>query len=205
MRFAAVFLASLALACSANETQAPDQTPPFEVRGDLEGISLTWFDEEGAHVAVTREDVPEAHRDRVRVDRMDLPPESRDPDAVWIADLREAGEGGAYPVERVDRDALDALMDEGVEIAAAADPADITIYGASWCGACRSAAAYLRSREVPFVERDIEREPEARAEMQTKAREAGLRPSGIPVIDFRGTILTGFDRGRIDQLLAAPI
>lgn len=200
-----MLLASLLFACSASETQAPDQTPPFEVRGDLHGISLTWFDEEGAHVAVTRDDVPEAHRDRVRVDRMDLPPESRDPDAVWVADLREPGEGGAYPVERVDRDALDALMDEGVEIAAAADPADITIYGASWCGACRSAASYLRSRDVPFVERDIEREPEARAEMQTKAREAGLRPSGIPVIDFRGTILTGFDRGRIDQLLAAPI
>jgi hypothetical protein len=39
--------------------------------------------------------------------------------------------------------------------------------------------------------------------MQTKARRAGVRPSGIPVIDFRGTILTGFDQARLDSLIQA--
>jgi hypothetical protein len=41
--------------------------------------------------------------------------------------------------------------------------------------------------------------------MQRKAMAAGIRPSGIPVIDVRGRILTGFDPATLDRLLARPI
>lgn len=193
-------------------------TPPFAVAGDLEGLMLTYFDDEGAHTAPSRDEIPEASRDRVRVDSLNLAPDQRlDPDYVYIADVRHEVEG-AYPVRKLHRDALEQIIDRATgatarraeaaqqaELAqAAGDPADadIIIYGAEWCGACKSAASYLRGRGVAFVERDVEQDPGARAEMQRKAQAAGVRPSGIPVIDFRGTILTGFDRSAMERLLS---
>ncbi|MEM9066948.1 MAG: glutaredoxin family protein [Myxococcota bacterium] len=186
--------------------------PPFAVRGEAEDLVLTWYDEEGPHTAPSRSEIPEARREHVRVDSLNVPPDQRDPGSVYVADLR-AEENGRYPVRQFGRDAFDAFVDRAMGLGQAetgAEPegtagalasTDVIIYGASWCGACRSAAAYLTQRGVPFEEKDIERDPGARTEMQQKARAAGLQPSGIPVIDFRGTILTGFSQGRIDRLI----
>ncbi len=197
--------------------------PPFEVKGDLEGLLLVWFDEEGPHTAATRDEVPEAHRQHVRVDDLSIPPGERlDPEFVYVADLRTSLEGGSYAVHQVRRDAYDAMVDEAqgvaprdeeAEAVAAGDPppsdpnadvadADVIIYGADWCHACKSTARFFRSRGVPFVEKNVERDSQARAEMQQKAQAAGVRPTGIPVIDFRGTILTGFDQRRLEALIA---
>ncbi|MFT5356331.1 MAG: glutaredoxin [Polyangiales bacterium] len=212
MRWIFVILVFSLVGCgsSADESSASPSEPAPVVRGNAEGFLLTWFDDEGAHIAEAREAIPAERRSRVRVDRLDIAPEDRDPSNVWLADLNDMNANGAYPVESMGRDAFDTLLDEeaGVEFAEAGeddgsadDGSDIVVYGASWCNACRSAAAYLRSQNVPFVERDIEAEPGARAEMQAKARAAGIQPSGIPVIDVRGTIVTGFDESRIARLL----
>lgn len=210
MRWLFVLVFSLT-GCGSDADQSTASSEPAPVvRGNADGFLLTWFDDEGAHIAEAREEIPEERRSRVRVDRLDLAPEDRDPSNVWLANLNDMNTNGAYPVESMGRDAFDALLDEeaGVEFAeageddgSAADGSDIVVYGASWCSACRSAAAYFRSQNVPFVERDIEAEPGARAEMQAKARAAGIQPGGIPVIDVRGTIVTGFDQGRIARLL----
>jgi glutaredoxin len=197
--------------------------PPFEVKGDLDGLLLVWFDEEGPHTAASRDEIPEEHREHVRVDDLSVPPDERlDPEFVYVADLRTALEGGSFAVHQVRRDAYDGMVDEaqGIEArprepeaVAAADPppsdpsaegadADVVIYGADWCNACRATARFFRSRGVPFVEKNVERDSRARAEMQQKAQAAGVRPTGIPVIDFRGTILTGFDQRRLEQLIA---
>lgn len=182
--------------------------PPFAVRGELEGLLLVWFDDEGPHPAPRRADVPEARRQYVRIDSLAVAPDDRlDPAFVYLADLRAAGADGSYVVRRVARTSFEALLAEARGAAAAVAQAgdasaDVVVYGASWCGACRQAEAYLRSRGVPFVEKDVERDPGAQAEMMQKAMAQGLRPTGIPVIDVRGRILLGFDRGAIDRLLA---
>lgn len=203
-------LAGLTGCADSSENAESSSAPAPVVRGNAEGFLLTWFDDEGAHIAETREDIPSERRTRVRVDSLDVAPEDRDPSHVWLANLNDMNANGAYPVESMERDEFDALLDEeaGVEFAeageddgSAAEASNVVVYGASWCNACRSAAAYFRAQNVPFVERDIEAEPGARAEMQAKARAAGLQPSGIPVIDVRGTIVTGFDQGRIARLL----
>lgn len=211
MRWLFMLLTLSVLGCgsSADESAAASSEPAPVVRGNADGFLLTWFDDEGAHIAEAREEIPEDRRSRVRVDRLDLAPEDRDPSNVWLANLNGMNTNGAYPVESMGRDAFDALLDEeaGVEFAEVGEgelvaaASDIVVYGASWCHACRSAAEYFRSQNVPFVERDIEAEPGARAEMQAKAQAAGIQPGGIPVIDVRGTIVTGFDQGRIARLL----
>lgn len=216
-------LALALLACGEEAAVVPAQgevvTPPFEVAGEAEGLLLVWFDEEGPHVAARRSEIPEAHRARVRVDDLGLEEDrALDPSLVYVADLSRAGAGGRYEVRRMPREAFDALVDRAGAVAdepevAAAEPAgdadaDVIIYGASWCGACRSTARFLRERGVPFVERDVEREPGARQAMQAAARAAGVSPTGIPVIDFRGEIITGFDRAALERAIdrgRAPI
>lgn len=217
----------LLAACSGDDGVDPAELPeegeavdpPFDVRGDAEGLLLVWFDAEGLHTAESRGEIPEARRGAVRVDDLSLPPEDRlDPELVYVADLRDPGDDGRYPVRLVPRAAFDARVDgagaepepavaeaggaEATEGAAHGDPdADVIIYGASWCNACRSTAAFLRERGVDFVERDIERDPGARQAMMRAARAAGVSPSGIPVIDFRGTIIRGFDRAALERAI----
>ncbi|MDH5675806.1 MAG: hypothetical protein OEZ06_27020 [Myxococcales bacterium] len=186
--------------------------PPFEVSGELEGLLLTWFDAEGLHAAQRRSDIPEAHRAQVRVQSLGVAPEQRlDPDFLYLADLRKAGADGSYPVRKVRRGDFDAQVDRARPLPApdqAAPPGAVgegavVLYKASWCGACRAAASYMRSRQVDFVEKDIERDALARSEMQQKAKAAGKTPRGVPVIDFRGEILLGFDKARLSRLIDA--
>ncbi|MBW2460403.1 MAG: hypothetical protein JRH11_02070 [Deltaproteobacteria bacterium] len=199
--------------------------PPFAVEGDLDGLLLVWFDEEGPHRASSRDEVPEEHREYVRVDSLRAAPDERlDAELVYVADIRAATEGGPYVVRTVRRDAYDALVDEAHGVAplgaldepdpiegagvpatgaAAHATSEVVIYGADWCQACQASARFFTSRGVPFIEKNVEQDPAARAEMTRKAQAAGVRPSGIPVIDFRGTILTGFDQRRLEALIAA--
>jgi glutaredoxin len=177
--------------------------PPFPVRGELEGLVLTWFDAEGVHTAERRADVPEAARAQVRVDSLSLSPEQRDPESVFVADLRSAGEDGRYVVRRLPRDAFEERVRTARAPVAgeAASSGEVIVFGASWCGACRQAEAFLRERGVAFVERDIEEDPAARQDMIRRARAAGIQPDGIPIIDVRGRVLQGFDAAALDRAL----
>ncbi|MCS6799027.1 MAG: hypothetical protein NZ898_10945 [Myxococcota bacterium] len=192
------------------EREGPD-TPPFDVRDGVEGLLFVWFDARGIHTTERLEEVPASARAAVRVDSLRLPPERRlDPEHVWVADLRAAGPDGRYPVRRVPRERFDAMVRAARASAAVAGSAvppavsapdtagqgrdaDVILYVTSWCGVCRAAAAWLRDRGVVFVEKDIERDAAARAEMQRKLEAAGLVSRGVPVLDVRGVILPGFD------------
>ena len=179
-------------------------TPPFAVSGELEGLLVVWFDAEGAHTAAKRSDIPEQHRQHVRVDSLAVAPDKRlDAEHVYVADVRTPGEGGRYPVRKQTRAWLEAQLEA---LAPAAPPpgqsSDVTLYMASWCGACKATARYFDEKHVAYTEKDIEKDAAANAEMHKKAEAAGKTPRGIPVIDFRGEILLGFDRGAIDRLIA---
>lgn len=171
---------------------------PFEVRGNCDGFLLTWFDEEGPHSAMGRDEIPVEHRRLVRVSSPKVGPVAGT--GVFVADLRNADASGRYPVRSMSRDALDRAVDQVMGVGDVADAAPVVVYGATWCGACNATRAHLKKRGVPFVDKDIEKDPLAREEMQAKARAAGVPAAGIPVIDFRGTVLTGFDANRLDQL-----
>lgn len=184
--------------------------PPFEVKGDAEGLLLVWYDEQGAaHPATSRSEVPEARRASVRVDALEGGGAQRlDPAFMYVADLRTAGKDGLYPVRKVSREVFEtALVTTATAVkaekAAAGGGSDVIIYGASWCGACKQAARYFSQKGVPFTEKDIEKQPGARDEMMEKARAQGVSTGGIPVIDVKGTLLPGFNQVRIEQLLAS--
>lgn len=179
-------------------------TPPFAVSGELEGLLLVWFDSEGAHSAGKRADIPEPHRQLVRVDSLAVAPDERlDAEHVYVADVRAPGADGRYPVRKHTRAWLEAQA-EALAPAAPLDQAssDVTLYMASWCGACKAAARYFEEKGIAFTEKDIEKDAAAQAEMRRKAQAAGKTPRGVPVIDFRGNLILGFDRSAIDRLIA---
>ncbi|MEO8798645.1 MAG: glutaredoxin domain-containing protein [Polyangiaceae bacterium] len=81
----------------------------------------------------------------------------------------------------------------------------VIVYGASWCGPCHQAQAYLRKKNVPFVYNDIEKDSSAAREMQDKLRHAGMQAGSIPVIDVHGKIMVGFNAEEIDQALGTAL
>jgi len=72
----------------------------------------------------------------------------------------------------------------------------VSVYSTPSCVYCRKVKEYLRERHVKFREYDVSRDERKADEMMHKSRQAG-----VPVIDFNGTVLVGFDKGRLDRLI----
>jgi glutaredoxin len=217
---------------SQSSSAPPDPAATVVVRSDSTGLLLTWIDDKGDfHVETSVGDVPMMGRDAVRVEDPNRD-ESAHPDQVVVADLRQAGADGAYPVRtmaRADFEAMAVARREkaGPTLASAAPssappgagagPAAtskskqaaasvvVVIYGAEWCGACHEAAKYLRSKGIPYVDKDIEKDPDAEREMQAKLAKNGLHGGSIPVIDVRGKVMIGFNPAEIDAALGQPL
>jgi len=166
-------------------------------------------------------DVPQVSRKVVRViDPTASGTPRGDYDRVYVVDLRSPGDELAADVmsrEAFERRALAALPPgeaSQVEIPGAADGADphalaehdqIIVYGTSWCGACRQARTFLTQRGIPFVDRDVEKDAAAAAELAAKARAAGISADRVPIIDVRGKLMVGFDASRLSTLIGDQI
>jgi glutaredoxin 3 len=77
-------------------------------------------------------------------------------------------------------------------------PPRVTLYSASWCPWCRKARELLGRLGVPYQERDIDKDPGARADLTAKAGPG----AGIPVIVIGTTVVPGYDPARIEGLLS---
>ena len=75
------------------------------------------------------------------------------------------------------------------------------VYGTSWCGYCTKTKNLLKTQGVSFEDKDIEKDTAARREMEAKMAQAGLKSSGgVPVIDFYGRIMVGYNEGLLLEL-----
>jgi glutaredoxin len=221
------------VACRRSQSSsAPDPAATVVVRPESEGLLLTWIDDKGDfHVEASVADVPMMGRDAVRVVDPNRD-ESAHPDQVIVADLRQTGANGAYPVRTMTRADFEAMAvarreKAGPTMASAApavappsgSPAStdtatskhaasasvVVIYGAEWCSACHEAARYLRSKGIPYVDKDVEKDPDAAREMQQKLAKSGLHEGSIPVIDVRGKVMVGFNPAEIDAALGQAL
>jgi glutaredoxin len=223
---------SLAGACRRSAPEAPPQ--PKAQRGVVEILKggrwlFTYVEPAGTFATTDKaESVPEGARAIVRVFDPAEMAKTDAPGQVTVTDLNQllkSGKAGAKPMSRdafetaalaqLPPGASSALAARGTEGAPEQAPptplpaADsgtpvVTIYGTSWCGACRSARQYLTERRVPFADKDIERDPAAARELSEKAAKMGIPTDRVPVIEVRGRLLQGFDRARIDALLGEP-
>lgn len=219
-RFYLVAFALLALlalvgslgACKRSATASATAEKPPEVTAVRTDLVFTWIDASGhGHAEQRALDVPEEAREIVRVAGPDSEPAEG---AIWVVDLRAPGADGTFAVttmKRADWESLAlARRDGGTLVARSATTAPpeararVIIYGASWCGPCHQAAAHLRARGIPFVEKDIEADRDASREMQAKLSKSGQHGGSIPVLDVGGRILVGFDPRAVDAALAEP-
>ena len=82
----------------------------------------------------------------------------------------------------------------------------ITIYTKSWCPYCSAAKKLLTEKGADFTEIDIEKKPEARAEMIQKAKGRSTVPQifiGEKHVGGCDDLYDLDDRGELEQLLAA--
>jgi glutaredoxin 3 len=221
-------------ACRRSAPEAPPQpkAPPGVVEILKGGRWLfTYVEAAGTFTTTDKpESVPEGARAIVRVFDPAEMAKTDAPGQVYVTDLNQLLKSGKAPAKSLSRDGFEtaaiaqlppgassALAAHGGEAAppAAEPPAPVaagdagaapvvTIYGTSWCGACRSARQYLTERRVPFADKDIERDPAAARELTEKASKMGIPTDRVPIIEVRGRLLQGFDRARIDALLGEP-
>jgi glutaredoxin 3 len=221
-------------ACRRSAPEAPPQpkAQPGVVEILKGGRWLFTYVEPAGTFATTDkpESVPEAARAIVRVFDPAEMAKTDSAGQVYVTDLNQLLKSGKAPARPLSRDGFEtaaiaqlppgassALASHGAEAAPAAQPPPppvalgdggaapvVTIYGTSWCGACRSARQYLTERRVPFADKDIERDPAAARELNEKASKMGIPTDRVPIIEVRGRLLQGFDRARIDALLGEP-
>ncbi len=172
---------------------------------------LTFASDRGAFADSSKvDDVPEASRGMVRISLLEGPKPPQGP--VWVANLNEAG---TVALTTVPRDMFEELalgqglksevaLPEGLEpppqVAANTDA--VIVYKTAWCGVCKKVQSYLDRKGVKYVAKDIEKDRTAAAELQAKASKAGVQTGSVPVIDVGGELMVGFDRGRLEKLLA---
>jgi len=94
--------------------------------------------------------------------------------------------------------------DGGAQFPSAPGKPVVTVYGTSWCGACRAARQYLSEHKIPFADKDVESDPAAARELAEKAGKMGIPTDRVPILDVRGRLLLGFDRARVEALLGNP-
>jgi glutaredoxin len=153
-------------------------------------------------------DVPGPVRRNVMVVDLSRSPEERQADRyVYFVDVTAPGPDGKFHANVVSRYQVP-LGKAGTGLPAGTDTGEasgVVLYSASWCGYCKKARAFFKQRNVPFQERDVEKDPGAEAALQKRARAAGVRVSGVPVIDFMGELVVGFDVPRLERLMARAL
>ncbi len=75
----------------------------------------------------------------------------------------------------------------------------VKVYSTLTCPWCKVTKDYLRARQVPFEDIDVGLDASAAREMVQLSGQYG-----VPVITIDGEVVIGFDRVKIDRLLAKP-
>ena len=79
--------------------------------------------------------------------------------------------------------------------AQAEDKAAVKMYATSWCPYCAKARAYFARRNIAYVEIDIEKSSEGRAEYKR------IGGRGVPLILVGAERMNGYSEARLSQLL----
>lgn len=72
----------------------------------------------------------------------------------------------------------------------------VKVYSTPTCPYCTMAKKYLDSKKVQYESIDVSTDRNAAAEMVNKS---GQR--GVPVLEINGSIIIGFDKDKIDNLI----
>ena len=87
-------------------------------------------------------------------------------------------------------------LNETQEEAVAVNTPTVELYETSWCGSCKLARKYFRSKGIDFVAYDIEKDPQAaRRMMKMTSRRA------VPFVVINGQGISGYSVAAYEQAL----
>lgn len=72
----------------------------------------------------------------------------------------------------------------------------VTVYSTPTCPYCQQAKDFLRQKGVGFTDYNVATDLEARNAMVQKSGQLG-----VPVIEVDGSVVVGFNRARLEELL----
>ena len=72
----------------------------------------------------------------------------------------------------------------------------VTVYSTPTCPFCKMVKEFLKKHDIEFRDVDVAGDKEGAKEMIEKSGQFG-----VPVLDIDGTIIVGFDRGKIESAL----
>ena len=194
---------------------------------------FTYAEPKGTFATTDKPDsVPETARALVRVFDPSAPEKTPGGGRVYVTNLNDVLSKGRAPARPMSREAFETAAlaahptgessplaaqtmrpvpipaeDGGAAPAAptAGGPPVVTIYGTSWCGACRAARQYFdRAARFRSPTRTSNATPTRPASWPPRPPRWGFPTDRVPVIDVRGRLLLGFDRARIEMLLGEP-
>ena len=76
------------------------------------------------------------------------------------------------------------------------DNKNVMVYSTPTCPYCRQVKEFLTQNNISFTDKNVATDISARDEM--KAKSSSL---GVPVIDIDGTVVIGFNRTKLQELL----
>ncbi len=205
-----------ALVPSCGEELPPQAAPSTQTQAaaatwsPTQAAVLTYVGPRGELLDVQRvEDIPEDRRGFVGVHRLDG--ERAPAGSVWVANLAEPSSADTYELRAVQVGEFELLMlgsgasskvelPEGLTLPEVKPQTEaIIVYKTEWCGVCKKLRQWLDSKNVEYVLKDIEKDPEAAAELRAKSQAAGVAMGSVPVIDVRGELFVGFDRKALEK------
>ena len=77
----------------------------------------------------------------------------------------------------------------------AAHSEGVVLYATAWCGYCKKTREFFNKNNIAFVEYDIEKSSEGRAQYDQ------LHGSGIPLVVIRGEVIRGYNPSAMGELL----
>ena len=72
----------------------------------------------------------------------------------------------------------------------------VKLYSTPSCAYCNMIKNYFNERHVKYTEYNVENDSKKLEELVHKTRQ-----TSVPVVDFDGSIILGFDRNRLDRLI----
>ncbi|MBN1438558.1 MAG: NrdH-redoxin [Anaerolineales bacterium] len=73
----------------------------------------------------------------------------------------------------------------------------VIVFSTPSCSFCNTAKRYFREKGIKFKDVDVSRDAAAARDVVRRSGQMG-----VPVIDIGGKIVVGFDRPKIDRILA---
>lgn len=77
----------------------------------------------------------------------------------------------------------------------------IKIYSTATCGYCKMLKSYLQSKDIPYEEKHVDRDPALAQELVEQSHQMGVPFTVIEEDGKEPVGILGFDRQRIDMVL----